>query len=404
MAIAWGNYAWRCRHPLPTPQKLSEVAVILPLRGVDPSLESCLAGVLTQDYPAYQVHIVVDSAQDPAQAIVARVLARGHATNAKVEVSVLQDRGERCSLKLSAQRQVLTRLDVMVSVVAFLDADSVPSANWLRMMVAPFADPRVGASTGIRWAAPVDGELGTLTRFVFNAISFPQMYLYRIPWGGSFALRKTALHQTGLLDHWSRCFCEDTSAYGPLRAAGLRLAFVPEATHINCEPTDLAGADYFMLRQLVCVRLHHVFWLRMLAVNSATVLSFLICCLLALFGLVGAVLSLLGITTGLWKLTGFAIIPALYGGGLITALTVGDYLVRRIVTAPRPTVGRLRLVWPILIALSHATYVLLKAPFVRSIDWRGITYDIEGRDRIRMRAYRPYGDPDGERAAARSVL
>jgi cellulose synthase/poly-beta-1,6-N-acetylglucosamine synthase-like glycosyltransferase len=400
MALAWGYYAWRCRHPFPPPHNLPEIAVILPLRGADPALESCLAGVLAQDYPAYQVHIVVDSAQDPAQAVVARVLARGHAPNAKVYVTVRQDRSEHCSLKLSAQRQVLTRLDESIAVVAFLDADAVPSTNWLRAMVAPLADPRVGAATGIRWSAPVDTGL----RYVFNALSFPQMYLYRIPWGGSLAVRKSALYQTGLLDHWSRCFCEDTSAYGLLRAAGLRLAFVPEATHINSEPTDLASANYFMLRQLVCVRLHHVFWLRMLAVNSATVLSFLICCLLALFGLVGAVVSLLGITTELWMLTGFAIIPALYGAGVMAALTAGDYLVRRVVAAPPRAADFPRLVWAILITLFLATYAIFQAPLMRSIHWRGINYEIKGRNRIRMCAYRPYSGTDDEPGAARSVL
>jgi hypothetical protein len=404
MALAWSYYAWRCRHPFPTPQELPEVAVILPLRGADPLLESCLTGVLALDYPAYQVHIVIDSAEDPAQAIVTGVLARGHASNAEVHVGVLRDFSERCSLKLSAQRQVLTGLGEAVAVVAFLDADSVPSANWLRAMVAPFADPLVGATTGIRWSAPTDTGSGTLARYVFNALSFPQRFFYRIPWGGSFAVRRSALHDAGLLDHWSRCLCEDTSAYGPLRAAGLRLAFVPEATQVNSESTDLAGAHYFMLRQLVCVRLHHVYWPRLLCVNAATVLAFLISCVLALIGVVGAVVAMLGGSTQLWTLTGFAIIPALYGAGLITALTVGDHLVRRTVAAPLRAVGVAKLVPAILIALAHATYAVFKATFMRSIDWRGITLDIEGRDRIRMRAYRPYRGADRGPAAERSIL
>jgi cellulose synthase/poly-beta-1,6-N-acetylglucosamine synthase-like glycosyltransferase len=404
MAAAWGYYAWRCRHPWPAPLAPPEVAVILPLRGADPLLESCLAGVLAQSYPAYQVHIVIDSAQDSSQAMVAKVLARGHARNAQVHVSILRERSERCSLKLSAQRQVLTALDDAVAVVAFLDADSVPSANWLRAMVAPFADPRVGAATGIRWSAPVDAGLGTLVRHVFNALSFPQRYLYRIPWGGSLAVRKSALYETGLLDYWSRCFCEDTSAYGPLRAAGLRLAFVPAATQINTEPTDIAGAHYFMLRQIVCLRLHHVYWTLMLCVNAATALSFLICCLAAFLGIAGAVLALVGIAAPFWKLTAFAIIPALYVAGLIAALAVGDHLVRRTVSAPPRRVSLPKLASAIFIALSHATYAVFKAPFLRSIAWRGITYDIEGRDRIRMRAYQPYCAADDGATAARSIL
>jgi hypothetical protein len=404
MAIAWSYYAWRCRHPFPMAHGPPAVAVILPLRGADPSLEACLAGLLAQEYPDFQVHIMIDSPQDPAQAVVARVLARGHGPKAKVYVSVRQDRSEHCSLKLSAQRQVLTRLDESIAVVAFLDADAVPAANWLRAMVAPFADPQVGAATGIRWSAPADTEWGSYARYIFNALSFPQMYLYRIPWGGSLAVRTSALSQAGLVDYWSRCFCEDTSAYGPLRAAGLGLAFVPEATQINSEPTDLAGARYFMLRQLVCVRLHHVFWRRMLAMNAATVLSFLICCLLALFGVGGAVAVLAGSTTDLWKLTGFAVIPALHGAGVVAALMAGDHLVRQVVAAPPRAVGFPRLVGAILITLYHATYALFEAPLTRTIHWRGITYDIEGRNRIRMHAYRPYrGEEDGS-AAVRSVL
>lgn len=404
MALAWGGFAWRCRHPYPAPHPLPVVAVVLSLRGADPSLQACLAGVLAQDYPAYQVHIVVDSAADPAHAVVASVLARGHAPNAEVHVDIRRDRSEHCSLKLSAQRQVLTRLDEAVAVVAFLDADSVPAADWLRVMVAPFADPLVGAATGIRWAAPADAGLGTLACYVFNGLTFPQRYLYRIPWGGSLAVRKSALHRSGLIDYWSRCFCEDTSAYGPLRAAGLRLAFVPAATQINSEPSELAGAGYFMLRQLVCVRLHHVYWLRLLGANAATVVSFLIACLLALLGAVGAVQSMLGTATQLWKLTAFAIIPALYCAGLIGALTVGDHLVRRIVKAPPRPAGLPRLVLAILVALHYTTLGLFKAQFARSIDWRGITYDIEGRDRIRMRTYRPYRGADAGPVAARSIL
>jgi cellulose synthase/poly-beta-1,6-N-acetylglucosamine synthase-like glycosyltransferase len=104
MALAWSYYAWRSRHPFPTPHALPAVAVILPLRGADPLLESCLAGVLAQDYPAYQVHIVIDSTEDPAQAVVANVLARGHAPNAEVHVGILRHHGERSSSSAPSDR------------------------------------------------------------------------------------------------------------------------------------------------------------------------------------------------------------------------------------------------------------------------------------------------------------
>jgi cellulose synthase/poly-beta-1,6-N-acetylglucosamine synthase-like glycosyltransferase len=400
MAVAWGYFAYRSRAGYKPPQPLPEVAVLLPLRGADPSLEACLRGLLAQDYPTHRVHIVIDSAEDPAQAVVARVLAEAGARAASVHVETRRILGTDCSAKVSAQLQVLTALDNEVAVIAFLDADCVPSPNWLREIVAPFSDPRIGATTGVRWSAPRDEGSGTLARYVFLGMIYPQHFLYRIPWGGSFAIRRSAIQSTGLLEHWTRCLGEDTSAYGPLRSAGLRLAFVPAATQVNNEATDLDGAHTFMRRQILSARLHHVFWPLIFAANVATIVAFMISSVLALVGVIGAVLSVFGVATGLWKLTAVAIIPALYTVGLLLALAIGDCLVRRVVSAPPPPWGP-KVVVAAAVAAASSGYAMLAAPFARSIEWRGITYDIAGRDCIRMRSYRPYREAG---TASRSIV
>jgi cellulose synthase/poly-beta-1,6-N-acetylglucosamine synthase-like glycosyltransferase len=401
MAVAWSFFAYRTSKGYEPPQSLPAVAVVLPLRGADPSLEACLKGLLAQDYPAYRVHIVIDSAEDPAHAPVARLLAEAGPRAALVQVETRRSLGPDCSAKLSAQRQVLTALDGAVAIVAFIDADCTPSPDWLRELVAPFSDARVGATTGFRWAVPRDAGWGTLVRYVFYGVAFPQHFLYRIPWGGSLAIRRSAIESTGLIEHWTHCLCEDTSAYGRLRNAGLRLAFVPRATQVSSEAADLDGVHTFILRQLLCVRLHHVLWPLMLAINVATILSFVACCLLALLGTAGAMLAILGVATQMWKLIAFAIVPALYFVGLLTALAVGDRLVSRAVAAPPPS-REPRVIVAAAIAVASSTYAMVAAPFVRSIGWRGITYDIFGRDRIRMRSYGPYQAPGT--AAPRSIV
>src|SRR5262249_33172047 len=50
--------------------ELPPAAVILALRGADPSLVGCLTGLLRQDYPHYVVRIVIDSREDPAWNVV----------------------------------------------------------------------------------------------------------------------------------------------------------------------------------------------------------------------------------------------------------------------------------------------------------------------------------------------
>ena len=393
MLLAWSWYAWRSMHPVSiSTTKLPNVAVILSLRGADPSLSCCITAAMSQDYGPYTLHIIVDSSCDPAWDVVRAALAECNPSS-QVRVSVhLRTELDPCrSLKLNAQRQILTNLDDSTEVVAFLDADCIPSTIWLRQMITPLLDERVGAATGIRWSAPLDRNWGTLARHVFNALAFPQMFLYRIPWGGSLAMRRTVIFQTGLLERWACCLGEDTSTYGVLRASGLRLAFVPGATQVNTETTDLHGAYYFMLRQLVSVRVHHIHWPVMMAMNLAAIASFIICCLLATAGIAGTVLG----NAQMGTFAKFAIIPASYFAATVAAVFIADVLAKRFGHARPYFVSLPRLIVAVAIGIYQASYAICTAPRIPMIEWRAITYDILGKNRIHMRAYRPYPNSGG---------
>jgi cellulose synthase/poly-beta-1,6-N-acetylglucosamine synthase-like glycosyltransferase len=401
MLLAWSWYVWRSMHPASvSTTKLPNVAVILSLRGADPSLARCINAAMSQDYEPYTLHIIVDSSCDPAWAVVKAALAE-HTPSSQARVSVHLRTELDCyrSLKLNAQRQVLTTLDDSTEVIAFLDADCIPSTAWLRHMITPLADERVGAATGIRWSAPLDRSWGTLARHVFNALAFPKMFLYRIPWGGSLAMRRTVLFQTGLLERWACSLGEDTSTYGVLRASGLRLTFVPGATQVNTETTDLQGAYYFMLRQLVSARVHHIYWPLMMTMTLAAIASFLICCILATAGIAATVLA----NAQACMLSKFAIIPASYFTATVAALLIADVLVRRYGHAPPYFVSLPRRIVAVAIGIYEASYAMCTAPRTATIEWRGITYDILGKNRIHMRAYRPYPNSDGA-ATTQSVV
>ena len=253
MAFAWSWYAWRSRHPYAAARELPKVNVILSLRGADPSLEACLTGLLAQDYPAYAVHIVIDSAADPAWQVMSKVLARGHAPHIQVDVAVREEQDERCGLKLSAQRQVLKRLDDRNAVVVFIDADTAPAANWLRAMVAPLADRKVGIASGVARRRP-STAIGA-SRASLRRLRFLSDVDHRTP--GAARLRLDVLREPG----WSIVEplpIEDTSSYGPVRnwACGSPLA---AATQAGASRWTLP-VELFHARQIVCVRLHHVFW------------------------------------------------------------------------------------------------------------------------------------------------
>ncbi len=100
-------------------------------------------------------------------------------------------------------------------------------------------------------------------------------------------------------------------------------------------------------------------------------------------------LLLSGAKTELWKLTAFATFPALGWAGAVGMVAIADRLVRRLPPCRR-TIGFADLVWATPLALYNTAYATIAAPLTRSIDWRGITYDIEDADQIRMRAFQPY--------------
>ena len=175
--------------------------------------------------PRTAVRIVVDSREDPAWAIVEEAVNRCQATH--VQIASLAERRETCSLKCSSVLQAISELDESFEVVALVDADTIPHRNWLRELVAPLADERVGASTGNRWYMPTQPTWGALVRYIWNSAAIVQMYWYRIPWGGTLAIKTRVFRETDVLEKWGNSFCEDTMLRRVLRPLGLSVAFVP---------------------------------------------------------------------------------------------------------------------------------------------------------------------------------
>src|SRR5579862_9174839 len=162
---------------------LPRVAVVLSVRGADPSLLDCLRRLLQQDYPDYEVFIVIDSENDPAWEILQPILAEP--CGARVHLRVLGTKYETCSLKVSGTAQALGELDASYGVVVLIDADVIPYATWLRDLVRPFHDARVGATMGLRWYLPETANWGSLVRSLWNAAAVSQMYAFHMTWAGS---------------------------------------------------------------------------------------------------------------------------------------------------------------------------------------------------------------------------
>jgi hypothetical protein len=218
---------------------------------------------------------------------------------------------------------------------------------------------------------------------MWNVAASVQMYALHIPWGGSLALRADVFRRSDLLHKWSVSLWEDTACYRTLRELGLQLEFVPAATMVNRETTDLKSCFRFIRRQMLNVRLYHGSWPTLLAHGVASALS------------LGAalVLSLVALAVG----NGPA--AALLLGGIALHVTTLA-LATRWVEGHVHCLARGRgekitpLSWKLVctVPLVHLVYFacLASACVLAKVSWRGITYEFRGPWAVRMRKYRPY--------------
>lgn len=377
---------------LPDDESCPKAAVVLCLRGTDPFLPATLEAVLELDYPDFELHVVVDDRGDPAWEVVQRVVKARRADH--VHIMPLEDRLETCSLKCSSVVQAVSRLDESCEVVALLDADTIPHRTWLRELVQPLSDEHVGAATGNRWYMPEHPSLPALVRYVWNAAAAPQMWWYRIAWGGTLAVKTEVFRRGDLLDRWSNAFCEDTMLFRMLRRHGLQVAFVPTLMMINRESCDLGGFFRWVRRQLLTARLYHPGWWGVVLLGVSTTCWPMFALLLAAWSAATARWDVLAYALG-----GFA----LYECCMPLLLAPMERAVRRIARRrEEPTSWTSPgLLWRYLAAipLTQAVYAaaLGSALTLRSVDWRGVHYQIDGPFRIRLVEYHPFqGESTGD--------
>ncbi|MGA2502101.1 MAG: glycosyltransferase family 2 protein [Tepidisphaeraceae bacterium] len=210
---------------------LPRAAIILCLRGEDPFLENCLERLARQNYPRFSIRIVLDGPDDPARRRVEQWVARYR--ELPVSVEVLKDPFATCTLYCSSIHQAVRGLDDSIEAIAFVNADTMVHADWLRALMTPLLDERIGAVTGNRWYFPAAGCMGSLVRYVQNATAVLVMYFLDLIWGGSLALKRQVFGHARFLDQLRVSSCEDCAVHTVLKATGLRLSFSPAAMMVN---------------------------------------------------------------------------------------------------------------------------------------------------------------------------
>jgi cellulose synthase/poly-beta-1,6-N-acetylglucosamine synthase-like glycosyltransferase len=347
-------------------------SIIAPCRGLDQELRENLATLFQQDYPAYEIIFVIDHPDDPALLIIEETRHEFGARQNVASRVVIAGEASRSGQKVYNLSAAVRETNPQSEVFVFVDSDARPRSGWLRSLVAPLADERMGAATGYRWFIPVKGNFASRLRSVWNASiasALGERSDRNFCWGGSTAIRRSTFERAEVMAEWDGAVSDDFAMMRALRRSRLPIHFVPQcltATHEDCSFRELLE---FTTRQLKITRVYAPhFWRIVLFSNLLFVLIF--------FGGLGIVITRAAL--GLSTIVPLAFILAIYALGVMKAhlrwravcLPLAEYS-----AAIRRDAFAQLFLWPLASALY--LYNALAALISRRIRWRGITYELK---------------------------
>ena len=256
------------------------------MAGPVPELDALLAALQTQDYPEYEVLLIVESAReaqgDPAEAAV-RLAAREHAglpaRMRVVRAAPATSSSQKCKNLMAGWDAASPH----ARVVAMIDADAIPHRTWLRDLIRPLLaeSPVIDGrrvptvSTGFRWYVP-GKQLAGLVRSAFSAtaLSVVSDPARAFAWGGSLAMTRRDFTELGISIVWESALSDDLAVTRAVRAAGGQVIFVPECIVPSFGEPTWRGFGEFAIRQLTMLRWGSPrLWAEILGFHVALVLT-----------------------------------------------------------------------------------------------------------------------------------
>ena len=230
------------------------VAVICPVKGLEPGLEQNLASLTSFDYPDYEIFFSMASGEDPARKILDKLAA---SSKRKVHI-VVAGRPIGCGEKVNNLRAAVQEAKEGYDVFVFSDSDGRPGRSWLAHLVAPLADANLGAVTTFRWFFQQGRGFWSALASAWNApgASYLGEHHNNFCWGGGTAIRRERFEQAGVYDYWNGSVSDDLSLTAALRRAGAPILFAPECLVPTMFDCDAPGLLEFTNRQIIIARVY----------------------------------------------------------------------------------------------------------------------------------------------------
>lgn len=352
------------------PGELAPFATVFaPCKGHDQGLGENLRALFLQDQIAYEIVFAVDDENDPAVNVIRSLMTENSRISAKL---VIAPKAARTSQKIENLLAAIKHASSASQTFVFVDSDARPQKDWLRSLVAPLADPLIGAATGYRWFIAERPSLATEIRASWNASIASALgpnTKSNFCWGGSMAIRRDAFEKLNIAEAWSVALSDDFAVTNALKNAGLKIEFVPAALTPSVENCTFRQMLEFTTRQMKITRVYspHLWLLSWFG-------SGLFCSVM----LTSAVI----VTT--WPPSSLAFVIATLTILAVSACSIGKAHLRskaaELVLIEHQDEMKAQRKWQLIlwqIAPAVFFYNCVAAAISRRLTWRGITYELK---------------------------
>ena len=295
-----------------TPVRLPPISILKPLKGTDPDIYQSFRSHCLQDYPEYEIIFGVSDADDPSVVSVHQLQREfpDHAIRLVVSPNKLG-----ANVKVSNLEQMLSTARYQHLLVN--DSDIRVERDYLRRVIAPLVDERVGMVTclyrGV--AASTFGSqlesLGISTDFCPGVLVARQLEGgLRFGLGSTLAFRRSDLERIGGIKSIVDFLADDYELGRRIAGLGLRVVLSDVVVETHLPAYDLRGFFAHQLR-----------WAR--GVRDSRAAGYL--GLVSTYGLMWALLALIAARAAPWSWALLGVIVLLR---LAVALTVGKSVLR----------------------------------------------------------------------------
>jgi ceramide glucosyltransferase len=345
LAVYSARRFFHSRRP-PVDEFTPRVSILKPVRGLDRSSYENFATFCRQDYPDYEILFAVADVDDPAVGVIRELMESFPARSIRLLIGAA-DLGPSSKVNKLCRLTREARSDLLI----INDSDIRVTPDYLRAVVAPFRNPRVGAVPCLYVGIP-DGHLagdleaiGIATDFAAGVLVARQLEGVKFALGATMATTRDRLRDIGGFEALASFCAEDFQLGHRIASLGYVVELAPYVVSSECAARTLRGYFQHQLRWAISTR-HSRPW-----------------------GYAGLLL-----TQGLpWAVVATAAVPS----GAIAAGYFGAYLTLRLVMAwsvAKWALGDVRVVrqwWLLPVRDALAFVVWLAGLFLNRIHWRG---------------------------------